>query len=270
MSKVKAMLNGAVALLVRDFTVFVSYRSRVITLFTAPITSVTLFYFISKLVGGGEFSRPGEYFAFVVIGLVGMDMLASTVVTTPSTLRMELVAGTWEHIVLSPLGPIRAVCGMMAWPAVLGLTSALFTILTARIIFGMDVLLPDALVAAPVGVLGAMAFAAFGIFSVAGILIVKQSLAGVSAILTAMTIVGGALFPVSLLPSWIRWASEVQPITPALDLTRHFIAGAPIESGVAVAAAKLVGFTVVLFPLSVLALRFAIGFARRRGTIIEY
>ena len=48
--------------------------------------------------------------------------------------------------------------------------------------------------------------------------------------MTCLSLVAGVFFPVALLPNWIEWTSEVQPLTPSLDLLRHLIVGTPIDS----------------------------------------
>ena len=44
-------------------------------------------------------------------------------------------------------------------------------------------------------------------------------------VITAIGLIAGFYFPVSLLPDWIRWTSNVQPFTPSVDLIRHCLAG---------------------------------------------
>jgi len=52
-------------------------------------------------------------------------------------------------------------------------------------------------------------------------LLVKQTVMGASFIVSAISLVAGLYFPISLLPGYLRWASDVQPFTPAVDLLRH-------------------------------------------------
>jgi hypothetical protein len=75
---------------------------------------------------------------------------------------------------------------------------------------------------------------------------------------------------VSILPTWIRWISDVQPLTPALELARHELVGGVISGSAWLPTAKLAAFAIVLMPLSILAISSAIRFCRARGTLIEY
>jgi ABC-2 type transport system permease protein len=122
----------------------------------------------------------------------------------------------------------------------------------------------------PIGLLGAVAFAPFGLLMAAAVVLFKQTNAGATFFITGVTLLAGVYFPVALLPDWIEWASSVQPFTPAVDLLRHVLVGTRLRDPAWVELAKLVGFTAVLMPLSLAALRGALSRSRRKGTIIEY
>jgi ABC-2 type transport system permease protein len=89
-------------------------------------------------------------------------------------------------------------------------------------------------------------------------------------VVTGISLVAGLYFPVSLLPDWIQWASNVQPFTPAADLLRHVLIDTPLEGSAAGDVLRLVGFTAVTLPLSILALRGGVLRSQRQGTITEY
>src|SRR4051794_32635260 len=101
-------LNAAVAILQRDFFVFISYRWRTVSVVANAIFGVTLFYFVSRLVSVETFPTPADYFAFVIVGLVIAQVLQSTI-GVALQLRSELVAGTFERILMSPFGVVGGV-----------------------------------------------------------------------------------------------------------------------------------------------------------------
>jgi len=266
----RAHAAATLAVVERDARLFLSYRLRPLMLLVGPVTTVTLFYYVSRLLNPAALGSADGYFAYVVIGVVALGVLTAALGTTPVALRQELVAGTFERLVLSPFGAIRGLTAMMVFPVVQALFVATFTVIYAALVFGMEISWPDALLAGPAALLGAIAFAPFGLLTIAGVMLVKQALGGVSILLTAMSIFAGVYFPVALLPDALRWVSEVQPFTPALDLLRGLVSSAPTTSEPWLDVAKLVGFTLVLFPLSLWALARSLDISRRRGTIIEY
>jgi ABC-2 type transport system permease protein len=89
-------------------------------------------------------------------------------------------------------------------------------------------------------------------------------------VVAGISLLAGIYFPVELLPGWIRWASDVQPFTPAVDLLRHLLVDTPLGDGAGLDLLKLILFAAILMPLSVTALQAAVRRSRRLGTIIEY
>ena len=63
--------------------------------------------------------------------------------------------------------------------------------------------------------------------------------------MAGITLIAGFYFPVSLLPGWIQWASDVQPFTPAVDLLRHLLIGIDLEGSAWLAVARLAGFAAI-------------------------
>jgi ABC-2 type transport system permease protein len=270
MSNVVALASAAGAICKRDFLIFASYRTRFISTFFATAASLTLFYYISRLVSSPRIGSHDDYYAFVVVGVVIFSLLTSTLSTPVATLRAELQAGTFERMVLSPFGPVRSIASLLLFPLLLAFALALLSLVFAGSVFGLNVRWSTAAAALPVGLMGAVAFAPFGLLMTAGVVLFKQTNAGAAFIITGVTLLAGVYFPVALLPGWIQWAAEVQPFTPAVDLLRNVLVGTPLSESAWVEVLKLVGFTVVLLPLSTIALRAAVTQSRRRGTIIEY
>jgi ABC-2 type transport system permease protein len=265
-----AYASAAGAIAKRDLLIFFSYRTRFVTTFFTTAVSTTLFYYVSRLVSSSRVGTADDYFAFVVVGLIIFGVLTSTLSTPIATLRAELQTGTFERMVLSAFGPVRCIASLLIFPLLLALAIALLTLAYAAIVFGLDVRWETVWLAVPVGALGALAFAPFGLLMTAGVVLFKQTNAGATFVITGVTLLAGIYFPVELLPSWIRWASEVQPFTPAVDLLRNVLVGTPLGSPLWEILLKLGGFTLLLFPVAILALRAALTHARRRGTIIEY
>lgn len=260
-------LSGAAAIVRRDISVFLTYRAQVVSIAVSTLTSVALFYYISRLVNVTEFT-PSEYFAFAVVGLAISNTLATSFELS-SSVRGELLTGTLERLVVSPFGIIASVVSMVLFPMLLAFGIAAAT-LALGVIFGISLQWSTAVLTIPVMLLGSLSFIAVGLLFAALTVVFKQGAVGVGLAATAIGLVSGVYFPVTLLPQWLEWISYAQPFTPALDLTRHVLVGTPLRGGPWTEVAKLVGFAVVLLPLAVLALKRAVGRARRTGTITEY
>jgi ABC-2 type transport system permease protein len=264
------MLDAGAAVIKRDFKIFLSYRLRLGTLLLGVFFSLTLFYYISRLVQVPEFATHDDYYAFALIGLILLQVINSTLQTPPATLRQELVAGTFERIVLSPFGPVGGVISMLLFPFLLVLVVAACMLVFASVVFNAPVDWGTAPLAIPVACLAGFAFAPFGLLFLAGVLVVKQAFAGATWVVAGISLISGLYFPTSLLPDWIQWASDVQPFTPAVDLLRHLLVGSDLGSSAWLDVVKLLGFGAVLMPIAAWLVARAVRVSRRRGTIIEY
>src|SRR5262249_58124797 len=129
--------------------------------------------------------------------------------------------------VVSPFGASAGVLSMAVFPFVLALASGTITIAFAAIVFGMPIEWSTAALAFPLVILGCLSFAPFALLGAAAVIFVKQVQAGVNFVVLGIAFIAGFLFPVALLPEWIRWASDVQPFTPTVQLLRHVLAGTP-------------------------------------------
>jgi ABC-2 type transport system permease protein len=270
MSAARAAVIAGGAVFRRDLAVRLSYRARFVSQLLSAFFSLTLFFYISRLVRVESFASGDAYYAFAVVGLVILQVLNSTLQAPPTNLRQELVAGNFERIVVSPAGPVSTLTSMLVFPLVYTLALALMMLVFAGLVFDMSVHWATLPLAVPVALLAGLSFAPFGLLLLSLVLIFKQAVSGTTWIVAGISLIAGLYFPVSLLPNWIEWASEIQPFTPAADLLRHLIVDTPLQHAAWVDVLKLAGFAAVLFPISAWCVAAAIERARRTGTITEY
>lgn len=270
MSAAAANLNAAAAVMRRDLRMTASYRVSFVAQFAGMFFSLTLFYYISRLIRVQTFQSADSYYAFAVIGLVILQVLHSGLTTPPGSLRQEMVAGTFERIAVSPFGAVGSVISMTIFPFAYALTAGMVMIVFAHLAFGMPVDWATAPLAVPCALLGALAFAPFGVLIAAVVMVIKQAATATTFLIAVVSIVGGLYFPITLLPGWVRWMSEVQPFTPAVQLLRYVLVGSTTPTRPWLDVARLVGFMVLLLPIAVITLREAVRISRRRGTIAEY
>ncbi len=254
----------------RDLLVSASYRTRFLTRTLSGFFSLTLFYYISRMVHVSTFPSPDKYYAYAVVGLVILQVLNSTLDLPSATVRQELVAGTFERLVASPLGPAASVAGMMVFPFLYALVQGIVMLMFAAVVFGVELNWPAAALAIPAAFLGGLTFATLGAMIAGIVLVAKQVMGGTTFIVAGIALIGGLYFPAKLLPDWIEWTSYVQPFTPAIDLLRHLLVGTPLGHSAWLDVAKLVLWCLALVPLSLWVLAQGVAVGRRRGTIIEY
>jgi ABC-2 type transport system permease protein len=265
-----AYLDAGLAVLKRDVQVFRTYRLRLPGSVVRAFAGVALFYYVSRLVTVAPFYNPDAYFSFVVVGLVIMEFMFATLSALPARVRQELVAGTFERLVVSPFGPTGAVVSMTVFPLVMALVTGVLTIVFAVAVFGMPLRWETAALSIPIAFVGCLSFVSVAVLGTAFVILFKEAQAGIGFLATAISFLGGFVFPIALLPAWIQWTSEVQPFTPTVELLRNVLVGTPIEGSPWAGLVKIAVAAAVLLPVSVKVLATAIRQSQRRGTIIEY
>jgi ABC-2 type transport system permease protein len=268
MTAVGYYLDAVAATVKRDAAIFTSYRLRVPSQILAMLFTLTMFFYIAKLVRPDAVGPHGDYYAFAVVGIVIMAILTAAL-STCELVRMELMQGNFERMLVSPLGPLGSVVALAAFPILYSTLFAGLMLTLAVALFGIPLHPSGIPLALVVSAFAAVAFASIGLLFVAALLAFKSAM-GATWVLAALSLLAGAYFPVRLFPEWIRWTSDVQPLTPAVDLIRHLLVGTALTQPEWLALVKLASFTAVLIPVSGAALWLAVRWSRRRGTLIEY
>jgi ABC-type polysaccharide/polyol phosphate export permease len=256
------------AILDRDFRMYMTFRSALGTQALSMVFTLALFYFVSRLVTVNRLGSADDYFAYVAVGLVIVSVLHSGLAVA-TTLQSELVAGTFERLLLSPFGPVLATMSMTLFPMARALLMAVWTLAIAAIVFGLELHWSTAPLALPLGLLCAVAFAAIALGIAAAVVAFKRA-PGIGFVLAGIALVSGVYFPVDMLPGWIEWVSEVQPFTPAVNLLRHVLVGLPMPGPAWEYLLKLAAFSLVTLPIAGWAIGRAVLYAQRRGTLLEY
>jgi ABC-2 type transport system permease protein len=254
----------------RDFLVASSYRWRFLTGFVSGFATIAIFYYVSRLVRVESSLSPDEYFAFVTIGIVIVTVVNATLTTPHVALRQELVAGTFERFLFAPGGTVVSIVSLLLFPALYALVTVMSMLMFAAVVFGLELEWPTVPLAVPLALLAIIAFAPFGILLQASVVIGKKAPPGANYLVLLIAFISGLYFPVSLLPGWLEWASEVQPFTPATDLLRWSLVGQSLPDSAWLNVAKLVGFAVVTTPVALYVMSAMLSQSRRRGTILEF
>jgi ABC-2 type transport system permease protein len=263
-----ANLAACRAILERDVRMFMSFRSAFLTQALSLLFTISLFYFLSRLMRVERFGSADQYFAFVAVGLVILSVVYSTM-GLAETLRAELIAGTFERLLISPFGPVLATMSMALFPLLRALLMGTWTLLVSAVIFGLDLQWSTAALAIPVALLSAVAFAAIALV-MASLVVAFKRAPGIGFVIAGIALVSGLYFPPDLLPGWMRWMSDVQPFTPAVELLRHVLVGLPTVHPAWLNLTKLALWSAVLLPVATWLVHRAVEHGYRRGTLLEY
>lgn len=214
----------------------------------------------------------GDYYTFVVVGLIGAQMLDVGMRSLSMQLQQALERGWFEMILIEPVRWSLLPFGMVQWPM---LQTALRTVLIVGISIGLGAqYAPEGLLLSlMILLLGVAAGLAFGIL-LGGIKVLAKSGDPLLPLYTlAAQVFSGVYFPIESLPQGLRPLSWLIPHTYVITALRRTVMPGGVdlpglEAGTAITI--LAVLTAVLFPIAILVFRRTMELGRRLGVLSGY
>jgi ABC-2 type transport system permease protein len=254
----------------RDLEIRRSYRIAFVLDLTLGFLNLVIYFFISRTFGDAARENLGSapsYFAFVLVGIALTVVVQSATTEVARVLRQEQLTGTLEALLTQPVTSAQLALGLAALPFGFAMVRVAFYVAVGSLWLDLDV--ANASWGGFVAVLAAtgVAMLAIGVAACAVVLVVKRGEILVGMVMFAMGVLGGAFFPVSVLPVWLETVGRVVPTRFAFEGARNAIFSGTDWSG---DAGILLLFAAVLLPPSVLAFRQSLALARRMGSLGQY
>jgi ABC-2 type transport system permease protein len=258
----------------RDFAVARSYRAAfAIEIFEALLGSAS-FYFLSRFVESPTLERslpPGtNYFSFALVGIAFFDYLSVALSTFDGSLQEARQNGTLENLLVTQTSLPVILAGSGLYPFVLMSLRTAIYIGWGAILFGFP--LQGANWLGALLVLGAsvLAFSGLGILSASYLLVFKRGNPVNWAILGISSVVGGMMYPISVLPVWLQRVARLIPITYSLEGMRAAILGHASMRELLPSIAGLLLFAAILLPVSFAIFSWALRRTKVTGTLTHF
>ncbi|MFY9689289.1 MAG: ABC transporter permease [Candidatus Acidiferrales bacterium] len=255
----------------RDFSIARGYRTALVFELVEALFGVATFYYLSRFVESPQLERAlpagSNYFAFALVGFAFFDYMSVAFSAFDDsiaearqnrTLEALLVTQTPLRVILagSAVYPFLALalrtCVYLGW-------GALFFHFIPR-----EANWPGALAVLLASIL---AFSGLGILSAAYQILFKRGNPAKWLLLGVSGLVGGMMYPVSVLPGPLQMVARLIPVTYSLEGMRAaLLAGAPWKQLLPSIAALLI-FAAVLIPLSFVVFAWALRRTKITGTL---
>ena len=255
----------------RDLAIARTYRTVFVVEAVEALFGAATFYYVARFVDspGLQQALPqgGSYFAYSLIGFVFLDYLNAALDTFDHSLQEARDSGTLEHLLVTQTSLSIFVAGSALYPFVATTLRIAVYLLWSAALFGFPLGSANWLSVFVILLASLLAFSGLGILSSSYLLVFKRGNPAKWFVLGITGIVGGTLFPVSILPHWLQVIAHLNPVTYALDATR-----AALLSGANLAAlwrpiATLLLFAAILLPLSLSAFAWAVRRTKTTGTL---
>ena len=256
---------------IRDLRIARTYRSPFLLEIIEALFAAAMFFYAARFVDSPELraSLPQghSYFAFALVGFVFFDYLTAALDTFDRSLQEARDTGTLEPLLVTQISLPVALVGSVLYPFAATTMRIIVYLGWGALLFGFPLKAANWFSVIAVVLITLLAFSALGIFSASYLLLFKRGNPGKWFILGISSVVGGMLFPVSILPDWLQFVAHLNPVTYALDAMRAaLLDGAGIVS-IGRPLLILTLLAVLLLPLSLATFRWALGRVKRNGTL---
>ena len=256
----------------RDVKIALTYRLAFVLRFLSTLFQVVVFYFISKLVTGsppGLAEYGGNYFAYALIGLAFVRLFNISLSGYANAITEAQQMGTLEAQALLPTPLPVLIFGANLWPYLYALGETLVYLLLG-LVLGAPLAHANVLAALVIALLASLAISGLGLMGAAMILVFKRGNAVSWLVEAAAGLLAGTYFPPELLPAPLQKLSWLLPHTYALAGLRQALLNGASWAALAPGMLVLLGFALVLLPMGVMSLRWALGRAQVKGNLAQY
>ena len=238
----------------------------------ASLTPIFTYYFVAKVVQTSSVDVGGDYYTFVVIGLITSRLLAGGLRGLGDELELAVQEGRFESLLVQPV-PWRALpFGLVQWGFIWRAVNTA-VIVAIAVGLGSHFRLAGVAPAVLIVLLGTTATMAIGNLAAGVKLLAKRTDPIITFYQVAVFVFAGVAYPVQLLPHALRIISYAIPETYVIAALRKLLlvhgGGLPGPSATSVIIGLLV-FNALVFPLSLWLFGRTLEYGRKTGLLSGY
>ena len=273
-ARIIATMRKLAILFRRDLAVARSYRTAFVLELFYALFGVASFYFLSKFIASPQLERSlpqgTSYFSFVLVGLAFFDYLSVALHNFDESLQDARQNGTLENLLVTQTSLPVILAGSSLYPFVLLSLRTVIYLGWGAALFGFPLRganWPGALLILAASIL---AFTGLGILSASYLLVFKKGNLVNWAVVGLSSVMGGMMYPVSALPTWLRYVTRMIPVTYSLEGMRAAILGHASIRELWPSLAGLLVFAALLLPISFALFSWALRRTKITGTLTHF
>ena len=258
----------------RELSAMGDYRMAVVVRIAGFAFVAASLVFLARFVGATAnphlTSYGGSYLGFAVVGFLAADFQQVGVSGLAQRIRLSQIMGTLEAEVATPATPWIVLAAPPVYEFVVAGLRSIAYLVGAWLFLGLDLSRANwvsVLLAIP---LLFAAFSGLGLLA-AGTTMLIRKINPVAMIIGSLSFfLSGVIYPVSVLPGWLRVVGRVLPLTHALEVLRGalLVGAGPLQLGDSLLA--LAVFAAALAPAGAVVFNYALRRARADGSLSHY
>ena len=264
-------LRRVVAFFRRDVAIARSYRMAFLLEILEAFFGVATFYYLSRFVSNDELVRvlpaKSDYFAFALVGFAFFDYLTVSLSAFDNSIVEAQQNGTLEAMLVTETPLTMILVASAAYPFVLLALRTVIYLAWGALIFHFPVQEANWLGAVIILAASILAFAGLGIISTSYLLLFKRGNPARWLIVGASSLLGGIMYPVSVLPVPMQWIARLIPVTYSLAGMRQALLEGASFGQLWPSVRALLIFAAILLPFSSLIFSWALRRTKITGTL---
>jgi len=268
------MLTELWAYIVRGMRIDLTYKLTFVGRYLGQVVYLIFLHFLGRIVESGSPTLLDEYseryFTFLLVGGLFSQYLTTSMRQLPIRVREELMMGSLESTLVTPVPTALALLGPGLWPQIEATLLLAFGLVLGGSVLGADLGAANWMSVLVVTLVSLICLTAWGILSVAFVVVFKRTDPVNWLIGMTINVFSGVFFPISVLPTWLRAASYFFPLTYSLQMLRAAILEGTRVTELGSSLWVLLLLTLFFLPLSVVILRRAVQHTRASGSLAHY
>jgi ABC-2 type transport system permease protein len=249
----------------------VSYPLNAVLYHVSVLVPVGLAFFFARLLPPGQEAVGRDYFTFAIIGYASLVVLQGALSGLAKSIELAQTVGTFETLLVEPASWRLLPLVLSTYHVFSSYVSSLVILLVG---VGLGAHIDSSGIPGFFALLSVGMLASLGIGSIVASMILLAKRA--SLILTGYSmvagLVAGSMFPIQLIPGWIRWIAYVIPETYVIDSGRQLLMPEPPAAIVPVTTSFLLvaAIAVVTAVAGTALFSRAMEYSRRMGLLSGY
>ena len=258
----------------KSFLVQISYKFAFLLRGFSAFAYLLTFYFIDKLFGfqiASHLEPYGvNYFSYVLVGIAFSGLLGTSVGSISNQISEEQTIGVFESLLATPTSNIVLIFSMVLWNFVYQFFEFALYVLLGIFLFKLNFSNINTLSVIVIMILSIVSFNSLGLIASGFIIIFKRGEPVSWFVNIAFELLGGVYFPVSVLPNFLQHISNLFPVRYTINAIELAVyKGAGLKALLPDIIALIV-FSIILLPLGILCIEFALKKAKKDGTLLQY
>ncbi len=227
------------------------------------------FLVAGRAVGLARTAGTTDVAGFLFLGALGASLSFGVFWGVTWTLQIDIGTGALEAVWQTPARRAVIIFGNAISSLAISSLAGVVLVVIGTVIFGSRYA-PQIILAAPAMLLAMVGLVGITYLVAAAVLVAKEASFVVDISSYLFVLFSGAMFPVTVFPQTLRLIAYGLPVTPALDILRHYALGTPELISLSWEYTSLVVMALVYPPLGLWVFRAAERRLRTQGSLGQH